>query len=369
MKKLLALLMAAVILVSAAGCIEINITPASDDADIQAEINEILGGWTRAESPVITDEMNELLEKASENLVGAEYTPVAYLGYQIVAGTNHRILCRISPVVPDANETYAVVTIYEDLSGNATITDVMDFEVETNLHDETLAGGWFEPESPEITEDAKAVFDKAMETLVGVDYVPVALLEQQVVAGMNYCYLCEATVVYPGAETTYALVYIYEDLEGNAEITDIVRMAADEASEEADMDNTYIGIPNPFVDYETLAEAARAAGFELDAPGTVNGYDETIIQVMNNQMVQVIFMSGDDRIIIRKAPGSDDISGDYNVYAETQAVDVNGTSVTMKGNDGTVKLATWTDNGYTYAVVSDNAMAIEDMKALVSQVK
>ena len=371
MKKLLALLMAAVILVSAAGCIEVNITPASDDEDVQAEIDEILGGWTRAESPVITDEMRELLKKALENLVGAEYTPVAYLGYQIVAGTNHRILCRISPVVPDAKESYAIVTIYEDLNGNAAITDVKDFEVETNLQEELLPGGWFEPETPEVTEDAKNIFDKAMETLVGVNYVPVALLKQQVAAGMNYCYLCEAAVVYPGAETTYALVYIYEDPEGNVNIQDIVRMTDEEAEndQEADMGNTYIGIPNPFVNYETLAEAAQAAGFELNAPESISGYDEILIQVMNNKMVQIIFLNGDSRIIIRKAAGSDDISGDYNIYNETQEVDINGSLVTIKGNDGTVKLATWTDNGYTYAVVSDDAMTIEAMEALVSQVK
>ena len=229
MKKILALVMAFVILVSAAGCISININPApSDDEDIENAIDAIVGGWSRAESPVITDEMRELLEKAVGDLLGAEYVPVAYIGSQLVAGTNHAILCRISPVVPDPKETYAIVILYEDLSGNVTVTDIKDFEVETNLHDETLPGGWYEPETPEITEDAQAVFDKALEPLTGVNYVPVALLEEQVVAGMNYCYLCEATIVYPGEEMSYALVYIYQDLDGNAEITDIVRLPESE---------------------------------------------------------------------------------------------------------------------------------------------
>ena len=72
----------------------------------------------------------------------------------------------------------------------------------------------------------KAVFDKAMEELVGVDYTPVAVLEKQLVAGMNYCILCEAKGVYPGAQKTYALVYIYADLSGNTEISDIVAFEA-----------------------------------------------------------------------------------------------------------------------------------------------
>ena len=135
------------------------------------------------------------------------------------------------------------------------------------------------------------------------------------------------------------------------------------------MKNGFFGIPNPFVSYETLADAARAAGFEMDAPDTVKSYDETSFQVMNNQMVQVIFSNADSRLIIRKASGDEDISGDYNVYTKTQEVDVNGISVTMKGNDETVQLATWTDKGYTYAVTSGTAMTLETMTDLVSQVK
>lgn len=86
---------------------------------------------------------------------------------------------------------------------------------------QTLAGGWSIAENTEVTEENKAVFDKAMEELAGVHYVPVAYLGSQVVAGLNHCFLCTATVVAPDAAATLALVYIYEDLEGNAQITQI----------------------------------------------------------------------------------------------------------------------------------------------------
>ena len=89
-----------------------------------------------------------------------------------------------------------------------------------------LPGGWQRTESAEITEEERAVFDKAMEGLLGVNYVPVALEGTQVVAGRNYCFLCNSTVVYPGAETKQALVYIYEDLNGNASVTEIVPFEA-----------------------------------------------------------------------------------------------------------------------------------------------
>ena len=67
-----------------------------------------------------------------------------------------------------------------------------------------------------------------MEGFTGVGYVPVALLSTQLVAGMNYRYLCEATTVVPDAETSYAIVTVYQDLEGNAEVTEIVRLPGEE---------------------------------------------------------------------------------------------------------------------------------------------
>ncbi len=87
---------------------------------------------------------------------------------------------------------------------------------------ETL-GGWEMPsaEGEPLTEEAQAAFDKAMETLVGAAYAPVALLATQVVAGTNYCILCRTTPVVPNAKPYWTLVYIYADLEGNAKIMNI----------------------------------------------------------------------------------------------------------------------------------------------------
>ena len=85
-----------------------------------------------------------------------------------------------------------------------------------------VVGGWTVTEGAALSDEAKAAFDKALEGLTGVSYEPVALLGTQVVSGTNYCILCQAQVVYPGAEPYYALVYVYADLKGGAEILDIV---------------------------------------------------------------------------------------------------------------------------------------------------
>ncbi|MBR2662602.1 MAG: hypothetical protein IKE25_02695 [Clostridia bacterium] len=72
-----------------------------------------------------------------------------------------------------------------------------------------------------MTEGRKALFDKGLEGLLGVNYLPVAYLGSQIVAGTNHAFLCQTTVVYPGAQPEYAIVYLYEDLQGNVSILNI----------------------------------------------------------------------------------------------------------------------------------------------------
>ena len=101
---------------------------------------------------------------------------------------------------------------------------------------EAMTGGWenVPHETAELPADAQAAFDKAVEGLVGAVYVPVALLSTQVVAGTNYCILCQITPVAPNATPTWALVYIYADLDGNAEITNVYELYIDRHSTPAD---------------------------------------------------------------------------------------------------------------------------------------
>lgn len=135
-------------------------------------------------------------------------------------------------------------------------------------------------------------------------------------------------------------------------------------------------IPNPFVDCATMEEAAELAGFTLTAPEAIEGYTGMTIQVMNQSLIQLFYSNEEDAdtadysfLRIRKAAGSDDISGDYNSYAETNTVSVGDLQVTMKGNDGTVNVATWTDGDYTFALTVTNALSTDAASAIIENVK
>ena len=142
-------------------------------------------------------------------------------------------------------------------------------------------------------------------------------------------------------------------------------------TEQAGAEN--VQIPNPWTDYDSKDDAAQAAGFDLTVPDEISGCSEKSYRVLNAEgdvMFEIIYASGEDETArICKAPGADDVSGDYNEYAETETVDVDGGSVTMKGADGLVKLAVWTNGDYSYALSVESGLSQNDMAALVLNIQ
>lgn len=208
MKKWIALLMAA-LMISTIVC---------------AYAEPVVGGWSIAEDTSINDERLAVFNKALSGYVGVNYWPVAYLGSQVVAGTNHCFLCTASPVVPNPGIHYVLVYIYEDLEGNAEYLDRDTISVPGEMDfvpEEPEDGGWGFVMDHTITEAHKALVAKATETLLGAKYEPVVYLSMQVVGGFNHCFLCKVTPVVPDAQAHFVIVELYDDAEGNAEIRSI----------------------------------------------------------------------------------------------------------------------------------------------------
>lgn len=230
MKKTVSVCMTAVMALSllAGGAVQASALSAqaaktAEPAAAVSEENCISGNWKRAADPALTDTVRKVFDKAFDGLEGVSYTPYALLASRTTAsGRQYRILCKATGCYPDAQEEYVVVTLKRGLLGRAEILNVDDALCETDLvDDKEMTGGWQEAQSPAMTDEAKAAFEKATEGLLCVDYVPVALLSTQVVAGTNYRILCEATEVYPGAETHYAVMTVYEGLDGSANILSV----------------------------------------------------------------------------------------------------------------------------------------------------
>jgi len=100
-----------------------------------AETVGMTGGWqnNQQEATLIPEEVQQAFDKAMEGFVGSDIVPVAYLADQIVAGTNYCLLCKVTPVVPNAEAHYALVYIYAALDGTAQILSIQDIEYNAQL--------------------------------------------------------------------------------------------------------------------------------------------------------------------------------------------------------------------------------------------
>ena len=224
MKKLLALILAALLGASLAFCL----TSCDDEekTDNVKSGDEIVGGWSSPDSVKLTDEATNALKKATEKLAGGTYEPIALLGTQVVAGTNYRLLCTFTPATEGADASYTIVTVYEDLEGNAEITEILNSDAKVNVTAEVIDGGWVAPETPDVTEEAGKALQAAVSQMVGAQYNPLALMGTQVVAGTNYCLLCEITPVVENPESHYSVVTVYQGADGTTSVVETLDFSA-----------------------------------------------------------------------------------------------------------------------------------------------
>ena len=133
-----------------------------------------------------------------------------------------------------------------------------------------------------------------------------------------------------------------------------------------------VGMVNPFVTYDTIEDACAAAGFDYVIPETIEACPVESIQVMNNSLIQITYYDSEadgNRVVLRKAAGVDDISGDYNEYPTVSTVDYNGVNVTMSGENDTFSGAIWTVDGASYSVQFDIPVTDAAILAVVDAVK
>ena len=128
-------------------------------------------------------------------------------------------------------------------------------------------------------------------------------------------------------------------------------------------------IPNPFVEYGTLADAEKAAGFTFKVPEQINGFKQSYISVMDGKMQQVVYEKGESQVTLRKMAGTDDISGVYIDYAKKDQVAIGGHQTELRGDGTSVFVAVWNNGGYTYAVYADAGVTAAQMTAIVESIQ
>lgn len=135
-------------------------------------------------------------------LVGAEYTPIAYLGSQVVNGTNHAVLAK-QTIIAGRDTNNVVVVMFHETKEGVTLSGI-----ERVLESGGELGGIQVDVSTAIPADAEEAFNNAFEGWVGNKIEPFALLGTQVTKGTNYIFVAEVTPVSENPESKVSIIAV-----------------------------------------------------------------------------------------------------------------------------------------------------------------
>lgn len=124
--------------------------------------------------------------------------------------------------------------------------------------------------------------------------------------------------------------------------------------------------------FESAEDLSEYLGFSAECPefsriSKDEGLEEVNFRAYGDGMAEVTYGNGETENYFRKAVGTDDISGDYNVYDFILEFDGEKVSGELKGDRADdFSLAVWTDiYGYTYAAYIDGGISSEDWNKLI----
>lgn len=127
------------------------------------------------------------------------------------------------------------------------------------------------------------------------------------------------------------------------------------------------GWGNPFIPCESMEEAAGLAGFAMEVPAETaltEQYPVRDITAIKDTMIQVICYdaAGNEGFRMRKAAGEEDISGVYGTYEE-KTLESGDRTLQLRLKEGLVRTICWTEDGFSYAVMTDEAELDEEAVA------
>lgn len=127
-----------------------------------------------------------------------------------------------------------------------------------------------------------------------------------------------------------------------------------------------VQLPNPIKEYASLEEVQAVLPFAALPAALPEGYELESLSVIAGTCFQANYTDGTGRITFRMAESSQDISGDYTVYAEERTADLGGVSVTLKGGGALVGLALWRDGAVSLSVHFSIPVSADAAAALIT---
>lgn len=164
------------------------------------------GGWIfQVNMDAMPEKIATAFGELNEHMIGAKYKSIAYLGSQVVNGTNYAVLAE--QILSDLAGTKNIVLIVFNVAPGALKATVVYIKPVLDGFSQACGGIKINDEF-KVTDEAQKAFDDVTEHFVGLKVEIFAFLATQATKGINYFYAAKVTPVYPDAESSIDLVII-----------------------------------------------------------------------------------------------------------------------------------------------------------------
>jgi hypothetical protein len=161
------------------------------------------GGWEIKVSEGMPQKVASAMGKLDE-LLGAKYIPVLYLGSQVVNGTNHAVLAEQTVITGEDSKNAVIVVVNEKPNS----MDAAVVDIHRIVESGGKLGGTKIEMSTEIPAEAQEAFDKAREGFVGSNIKPIAYIGSKITKGIEYKLLVIVEPVVPNPVSSVAVLTV-----------------------------------------------------------------------------------------------------------------------------------------------------------------
>ena len=179
------------------------------------ELGGILGGYEIVNIPAakLPQDVASAVSNLNAGYLGATFSPVWYVGKQVVNGVNHLFIAEEIRVTKNRDKHIVGLVINVPPGENAAKGE--GAKVERIIESEELPAG---------VEEA---FLSVSKSILGVGYTSVMYLGKQTVKGENHYILCEARTIYPYTNP-FAAVMCINIFEGKPSLVAVKPIAKEE---------------------------------------------------------------------------------------------------------------------------------------------
>lgn len=129
-----------------------------------------------------------------------------------------------------------------------------------------------------------------------------------------------------------------------------------------------VSIANGMMEVNSIDELSAAVGFPVsEVEGLLFAVENEVYTSYWDEIAQIEYTGEGETAVFRKGTGTDDVSGDYNVYSNVKEITVGANTVTLKGNTDSFTLAVWTDGDYSYSLDISSGLSEDEWAEMIQK--